>query len=651
MITWMRGIVGGVCMIVLAAGLTGTAVCGERVFSDLDLDWPGLDQVKAAQDDTVRAAELLAYYRARTSIKHPVDRARLATLRGTPLNASSRQVAEDALRNVLVTCPHYPRYDFGAEIDWLRNRGPNGDAEWLWQLNRHGSWNALAWAYTMTGDARYAQCYVRQLLDWIGQCPCDSDSPAWRTIEAGIRGHAWTGHFQHFLDAPSFTPEVLIRFLASLRDHAEFLTRRPMNRGNWGLMEAEGTAFIAMTFPEFKSAAAWRQKAFDHLNAMSQRQIRADGHHNEQCLGYHLGGIDWFARTAQMAADNGWQGEFATNYWQRIESMCAVPARLGFPDGTHAQFGDDHSQFHWRDRIAPYMRLFARDDMLFAATGGRKGRPPAETAFALRESGFYSMRSGWDTNAVMLVLKCGPDGGWHCQPDNGTFEIYAGGRRLTPDSGACIYHGNDQARKDRAWFRQTRVHQTLTLDDRDTAYGAKLLVWQPGPALDLLVVENASYPGLTHRRAVFFVARRYFVVVDEALGEAAGAAAVHFQLAPAPGDAVIDRQGMSARTGFPDGANLLIQAMPQEGLDLVREEGQVSFEYGIRAPRPAVRFEMRKGISPVRFVTVLVPYAGEVPAVRAVPVGAGPSGASSRAWDVTVNGERSRIGYNGNEQL
>lgn len=49
-----------------------------------------------------------------------------------------------------------------------------------------------------------------------------------------------------------------------------------------------------------------------------------------------------------------------------------------------------------------------------------------------------------------------------------------GGRRLTPDSGRYIYHGDDKARK---WFRQTRVHQTLTLDGHDTAYAPKLLLW------------------------------------------------------------------------------------------------------------------------------------------------------------------------------
>jgi heparan-sulfate lyase len=47
-----------------------------------------------------------------------------------------------------------------------------------------------------------------------------------------------------------------------------------------------------------------------------------------------------------------------------------------------------------------------------------------------------------------------------------------------------------------------------------------------------LVVENQSYENLAHRRSVFFVDKRYFVIVDEAIGNATGDIDIHFQLAP-----------------------------------------------------------------------------------------------------------------------
>ena len=128
-----------------------------------------------------------------------------------------------------------------------------------------------------------------------------------------------------------------------------------------------------------------------------------------------------------------------------------------------------------------------------------------------------------------MVLKCGPDGGGHCQPDNGTFTLYAGGRTLMPDAGSYIYSGNPEGRE---WFRQTKIHQTLTLNGENTTYDPKLLLWQPGEDLDILVVENAGYDNLTHSRSVFFVDKRYFIIVDEAIGTGTGNVDIHFQLAP-----------------------------------------------------------------------------------------------------------------------
>jgi heparan-sulfate lyase len=224
------------------------------------------------------------------------------------------------------------------------------------------------------------------------------------------------------------------------------------------------------------------------------------------------------------------------------------------------------------------------------------------------------MRSGWDRDAVCLVLKCGPDGGGHCQPDNGTFELYAGGRGLMPDAGSYIYSGDPENRN---WFRQTKVHQTLTLNGANTAYAPRLLLWKPGNSLDILVVENAGYKNLTHRRSVFFVDKRYFVIVDEAYGDGTGDADIHFQFAP--GRAVFDKEDFSVRTDYAEGWNVLVRSMKQADMTLNEEEGQVSFVYTRKEPRPAFSFRLQKSSlqQVVRFVTVVVPYEGSEPQISA----------------------------------
>jgi heparan-sulfate lyase len=140
----------------------------------------------------------------------------------------------------LITSPSYPRHDSGESIDRYTNRHPKRDREWSWQLHRHSSWSALGRAYRHTGDERYARAYVRQLLDWVVKCPLSKGThPAWRRIEAGIRGHAWMTHFTYFLDSPSYTPEALVGFMNSCHRHASYLSEKYTYQ-NHGLMEAEG---------------------------------------------------------------------------------------------------------------------------------------------------------------------------------------------------------------------------------------------------------------------------------------------------------------------------------------------------------------------------------------------------------------------------
>lgn len=98
--------------------------------------------------------------------------------------------------------------------------------------------------------------------------------------------------------------------------------------------------------------------------------------------------------------------------------------------------------------------------------------------------------------------------------------VMAFGRWLMTDPGVFNYKGGDPGREA---FRRTAAHQRLTLNGANAARAGKCLQWieDDGRGNAVLTVENASYPGLTHRRTVFFVQRRWFVLVDEALGAAA----------------------------------------------------------------------------------------------------------------------------------
>ena len=581
----------------------------EKLLSSIDLEQPGLEKIKQSQNNPEQAiSELLNYYKTRTSVKHPIQ---------TNLETYSEKdlkYADDAIAHIFVGQPAYPSHFCGNDINW--NARPVPDNEWVWQLNRMYFWNAMAKVYTTTNDEKYAKAWAEQLIDWTRKNPRDKEHDyAWRSIEAGIRGFNWTNHFYSFLNSPHFTPEVLVAFLNSLHEHAEFLMTVYRSKSNWGLMEAEGLAFIAINFPEFRDAEKWKKEAFRRLNNEINLQVYPDGHQRELAIGYHVGCINWFYRTYELAKLNGIEKAFPESYINKIEKMCEVPLKIGFPDGTNVQFGDAWrgSPGQYSERFLTWAEMFNRDDFLFLATKGAKGNKPKSTAFAFPESGIYSLRSGWDTNAICFVLKCGPDGGGHCQPDNGTFSLYAGGRNLMPDAGSYIYSGNPEWRN---WFRQTNVHQTLTLNNENSNYNPQLIKWEPGENLDLLVVENKSYENLTHRRGVIFVDKEYFVVLDKASGTAAGNIDIHFQFAP--GEAIFNLAEYSVSSGFSEGWNVLVQTQTQNNLELSEEEGWVSFEYTKKIQRPAFRYRLKKDSKDesVEFITVIAPFQKDKPRVE-----------------------------------
>lgn len=137
-----------------------------------------------------------------------------------------RYTADQAILNRFIVAG--VPYRFEGEIDWTFNptAGPGSpystNNQWTWQFNRHYFWISLAKAYEETGDAIYADAFVRQMLHWVKSNPVPEEwerrtgSP-WRTIEAGIRARLWPRVYFSLLDSPSFTDEALLAMMESFQ--------------------------------------------------------------------------------------------------------------------------------------------------------------------------------------------------------------------------------------------------------------------------------------------------------------------------------------------------------------------------------------------------------------------------------------------------
>jgi heparan-sulfate lyase len=641
----------------------------KQAFDMLDLNYRGLEKVKEAlsrNDDKAAAEALLAYYRTRAAIILPdVD------LETKTISKDDQRIADEALEHkFFVHSGYQPSYFYGKDIDWTY--WPVKDNELRWQLHRHKWFTSLAKAYRASGDEKYVQAWIGQLRDWIKKNPCPayqskpkpigapgnphSDEMefadenarfAWRPLEVSERINSQPEQFLLFLPSKDFTSEFLLEFLANYHLHCDFIMNNFSAQGNHLLFEAQRLLQAGIFFPEFKDAAQWRKNGIEILNREIKVQVYDDGMQFELDPHYHLAAINIFFKALQAADVNGYRNEFPQSYINTIEKMIIITMNMSFPDYTKPMFSDNRKtgKSALLKNYKDWSKVFSFNKQIaYFATEGKEGEQPDYISKAFKTSGFYMLRNGWDMTSTVMVLKAGPPAFWHNQPDNGTFDLFINGRSFFFDSGCYVYGGDDAVLKQRDWFRQTMIHNTLTLNNKNLeTTDSKCLLWKTGDKTDILVVENPSYEGLKHRRSVFFVDKTYFVIVDEAIGNATGKVGIHFQMGETNVKTFPEKNGVY--TTYPDNNNIVLRTFGSNPLAFEKEEGWVSYEYRKKQEREAFSFNINKtDDAAVRFITVIMPVknAEKAPAVLAK---ISKAGTEELTLDVTMGKEKRVLTY------
>lgn len=610
-----------------------------EVFSLLNLDYPGLEQVKTLHQkgkDAEAAKALLAYYRARTQVKSPD-----INLNKITLSKEEQRYADEALQHTFFAHKGYqPSYNYGKEINWAY--WPVKDNELRWQLHRHKWFTPMGKAYRLSGDEKYAKEWAFQYMDWIKKNPWVkmdkkeyemlSDSKmkkaaenarfAWRPLEASNRLQDQTLQFLLFLPSPSFTPEFLTEFLVNYHKHALHILANYSDQGNHLLFEAQRIIYAGAFFPEFKEAPSWRRSGIDILNREIHVQVYEDGGQFELDPHYHLAAINIFCKALNMADMNGFRNEFQQDYLDTIERMILFYTNLSFPDYSSPCFSDAKltaKKVIIRNYKA-WSKLFPKNQIIkYFATKGKKGALPDYKSKGFLKSGFFVFRNSWQMDATQMIVKAGPKAFWHCQPDNGTFELWFKGKNLFPDSGSYVYAGEDEVMAQRNWHRQTCVHNTVTLNNKNLETTESVTkLWQPEGAIQTLVTENPGYKDLKHRRSIFFVDQTYFVLVDEVAGSAKGTVNLHYQMPK--GKIANSREDMTFVTQFKDGSNMKLQCFGPKDMSMKKEPGWCSTAYRKRYKRMNVSFNVKKDDDKaVRYITIIYPVekSGNAPKLTA----------------------------------
>lgn len=608
----------------------------KEIFDMLDLNQPDLTHVKSllqSGKETEAENALLDYFRERTNVKHPdVD------LKNVKISKEEQKWADDGLKHIFFVHKGYqPSFFYGDDINW--EYWPVQDNELRWQLHRHKWFTPMGKAFRISGDEKYAREWTLQYIDWIKKNPLleikkeeqktvssgelkklENVRFAWRPLEVSNRLQDQTEQFMYFISSKYFTPAFLSEFLINYHRHAQYIMENYSDQGNHLLFEAQRMIYAGAFFPEFKDATTWRKSGISILNREIKIQVYDDGFQYELDPHYHLAAINIFIKGIEIAGVNGFKNDFPQSYLTTVEKMIMAVINYSFPNYQNPCFSD--AKLDVKDEMIKnyqrWMKIFPDNKQIaYMATDGKKGELPAYTSNRLKNSGFYIFRNGWKENATVMVLKAGPPAYWHNQPDNGTFELYIKGRNFFPDAGSYVYAGSEEVNNERNWFRQTMVHKTLTLNNTNLENtDSKYLLWQTGGNVEKLVVENQSYSNLKHRRAVFFVNKTFFVIVDEAIGSATGNVAVHYQLSE--GNTVTDNSNLSVHTQYDDHNNVIVKAFGGKQTQLIEEEGWVSYAYRQKNKRKAFAYQLNKTTDePARYITVIYPFADKVPAIDA----------------------------------
>ncbi len=532
--------------------------------------------------------DLFHYYRKRPKVHLvPLKKNRFG---------SDREWADRATGNKLLVFSTYPPEQFGPEIDWLENRHPARDLCWSTHLTRLWFVQPLVNAYRESGDECYAEAYwrlVHRFFDTAEKNYSPHTPPIWQQLSAGIRARLLCYGFDTFIHSKHCTPELLVEHLYFMLIQGDYLANFSRSPRNHGLMEAEGLAFTAIYFREFKIANEWAKQALSYLKVEFEKQVLPDGMHYELDFGYHAGMIASLGAGSELAElNNRIDLQEYCIPGNRFEQMYLAPLLLMKPDRQTPGIGDSDPFSLAQLSIDGSCRFPANKYLRYFSSNGSAGEEPPLFNY-LENSGYCSMRNSWAEDAVWLITKCGPDGGWHTHYDNGTVEIAAFGKLLLSDSGNYTYSWAEG----RAWYLQTSAHQTMTLDNRNSEFRPRHIFHCHKPGFSGLISENQSYSGMCHRRSIAFIDNRFFVILDEASGEAEGEVAIHWQFAP----------GVNEN-------DVILKCLPDQ--QPIQEEGRTA-TYGHFTARTAFRFQQfKKATGKVLFTTLIYPAKDhEIPSI------------------------------------
>lgn len=598
-----------------------------ELFRSLNLNYPGLSKVKkqVEQKNWVNACRaLIRFYKEKSKQHTWFENSEHSNIKMKIARANN------VLKNIFTfqgVTAQQPTWSSGG-LNWY-NQGPRNDREWAYFLNRHGYFNDLLGAYRYTSKSIYAKKFNSLIIDWILQNPVPYKqvwTVTWRQLEVGIRlisGH-WPRAFYGFQSAPEFTAAARILMLSSIPEQANYIMHYHVMHSNWTTMELNGLASTAFYWPEFKNASKWINHAIAKMKEELEFEVYPDGAQNELASHYHkvaLKNIEQFYNICKR------MGRKLPEIRRAIIKMYQYLAYTMRPNGFGLLNNDSDLDYN-RNFIAQAADKYNQKDWKYIASNGKKGlKPPVGPSVFFPWAGHMIMRSGWHKQAKWAFFDIGPWGTGHQHNDKLHLSVAAFGHDWLVDSGRYYYKWD----KWRRYFLSSRAHNVILIDGKgERPYGklakkpkTKNYSSQNGLVFSMGTYNNGyssnwwnsnSSDGLEakHTRAVLFINKRYWVVIDHVKMQKPETVAALWHFAPKL--RIKRKENMVVAT---DSSHNSFQLIPTNrskwNLSLIhgqknpRIQGWYSRTYNNKIPNYCVRYRMMVPDTSATFAWLLYP--------------------------------------------
>ena len=562
---------------------------------------------------------------------------------GTPVNWHLDPIAEKESPQV-----HWSRLDplSPAQV---------GDSKVVWEVNRHQWLLDLGQAWRLTGDDRYAECFVALVQDWLDRNPYAHGINWSSALEAAMRSLSWCWALSLFHDAPALTPDRFRSLLGGLQRHAGFIERylsRYFAPNTHLTVEALALYTVGTLLPELQGATRWRDLGRRVLLEQLPLHVPDGGVYFEQSTRYQYYTAEIYLHFAILAARN--DDRMPPGVRDSLTDLLRFLVDVRRPDGTVPQIGDTDGGWLCpllRRDVGDYRALFStaaaflgdphlawaaqsftHEAFCLLGEAGAKAwhqlepeTPPLRHLSAHGSGDYVVMRSGWAADSHQLIFDTGtfgcPYSGAHGHADLLSIQCSAFGENFLVDPGTGCYTAGSTWREH---FRSSRAHSAVRVDNQEQAETRGPFAWAERPAAELLATE--SRPGyqfaaarhgayerlpdpVVHQRRIWFIDSRLWLIVDDLLGTKPHGIDLRFQFAPLPVESAAD--GWIRAEG--QAASLLLKTFGPADFQprlasgsLSPTEGWYSPNYGQQIPAPVVTIEAESEL-PLRLATLIIP--------------------------------------------